>query len=66
MKTIKVFEVGEEVYIKAKVAQVIFDKDRISYELTDGADKFKHRFQEKDLKSIEELEGGLNNVDKNI
>jgi len=57
MKTVRIFEVGEEVYVKAKVAAIVPDKDRFTYELTEpgGTDKFKHRFQEKDLTPIEEV-----------
>lgn len=58
MKTIEIYEVGEEVLIRAKVSAIIPDKDRFTYELTVSGetDKLKHRFQDKDLKPIPEVE----------
>lgn len=51
MKTIEIYEAGETVLIKAKISKVIFDKDRISYELKDfGNDqKYLCRFSSKDI-----------------
>lgn len=59
MKTVRIFEVGEEVYIKAEVAAIVPDKDRFTYELKEPgcSDKFKHRYQDKELKPVEEVEG---------
>ena len=60
MKTVNIYEVGETVLIKAKVAQIIPDKDRFVYELTaDGeTEKLKHRFQDKDITPVPESEYG--------
>ena len=46
MKTVEIYEVGEEVLIRAKVSAIIPDKDRFTYELTVSGetDKLKHRF----------------------
>lgn len=54
MKMMKVFEVGEEVLIKAKVSAIIPDKDRFSYDLiVEGeTEKLKHRFTDKDITEI--------------
>lgn len=58
MKTVRVYEEGETVMIKAKVAKVIFDKDRITYELKDfGNDqRYLTKFTEKDILPFEEKE----------
>lgn len=54
MKVMEVYEVGEEVLIKAKVSAIIPDKDRFIYEVTASGEmeKLKHRFQHKDLTPI--------------
>ena len=46
MKVMEVYEVGEEVLIKAKVSAIIPDKDRFTYEVTVSGEteKLKHRF----------------------
>ena len=51
MRTIKVFETGETVLIKAVVSQVIFEKDRITYTLKDAINgtAYQNRFSEKDI-----------------
>ena len=56
MKTVRVYEEGETVMIKAKVSKVIFDKDRISYELKDfGNDqRYLTKFSDKDILPFEE------------
>lgn len=58
MKMIEVYEQGEEVLIRAKVSRVIFDKNRISYELTDyvTGKKYDYHFSDKDLRPAEECE----------
>ena len=58
MKTVNIYEVGETVLIKAKVSQIVPDKDRFVYELTaDGeTERLKHRFQDKDIYPIIEFE----------
>lgn len=52
MKTVDVYEVGEEVLIKAKVSAVYFEKDRISYELKDcvTGKKYEYKFSDKDMR----------------
>lgn len=51
MKTVNVYEEGETVLIKAKIARVIFDKDKITYELKEyGNDhRYSTRFTEKEI-----------------
>lgn len=58
MKTIKVFEENETVWIRAKVARVIFDKDKITYELKDynNEQPYLTRFSEKDITPMKEDE----------
>ncbi|MBQ6090765.1 MAG: hypothetical protein IJL07_05865 [Lachnospiraceae bacterium] len=57
MKVMEVYEVGEEVLIKAKVSAIIPDKDRFTYEVTVSGEteKLKHRFQHKDLTQVESV-----------
>lgn len=54
-RMMEVYDVGEEVLIKATITAVVPDRDRFNYELTvtGETDKLKHRFQHKDLTPIE-------------
>lgn len=54
-RMMEVYDVGEEVLIKATITAVVPDKDRFAYELTvtGETDKLKHRFHHKDLTPIE-------------
>lgn len=56
MKTIEVYEVGEEVLIKGTVTAIIPDKERFTYEITVAGEteKLKHRFQHKDITPIQD------------
>ena len=57
MKTIQIFEVGEDVLIRARVSQVIFEKDRIKYILEDTeGKKYNHHFSDKDITPFTEEE----------
>ena len=58
MRTIKVFETGETVLIKAVVSKVIFEKDRITYILKDSISgtAYQNKFSEKDIIPYEEEE----------
>lgn len=58
MKTIKIFETGETVLIKAVVSKVIFEKDRITYTLKDSISgtAYQNKFSEKDIIPYEERE----------
>lgn len=51
MRTVKIYEEGETVMIKAKISKVIFDKDKITYELRDfNTDQaYLSKFTEKDI-----------------
>ena len=53
-RMMEVYDVGEEVLIKAMITAVVPDKDRFAYELTvtGETDKLKHRFHHKDLTPI--------------
>ena len=68
MRTVKIFETGETVLIKAVVSKVTLDKDRISYTLKDAISGtvYQNRFSEKDIipfegqeESEEEVNGAL-------
>lgn len=61
MKTIEVYEVGEQVLIPAVVTAIIPDKDRFTYEITVSGEteKLKHRFQHKDITPIQDAASDL-------
>jgi hypothetical protein len=54
MKTVRVYEEGEVVMIKAKISRVIFEKDKISYELKDyeNDQKYLHTYSDKDIEPV--------------
>ena len=54
MRTLRIYEVGEEVLIKARVSQVYIEKDRVSYTLTDEHNvPYKNRFSMKNIVPID-------------
>lgn len=61
MKTIEVYEVGEQILIPAVVTAIIPDKDRFTYEITVSGEtgKLKHRFQHKDITPIQDAANNL-------
>ena len=58
MKTLDVYQENETVMIKARISKVIFEKDKVSYELKhyDSEQKFLNRFSEKDIMPCDDLE----------
>jgi len=58
MKTFDVYQENETVMIKAKIARVIFEKDKVSYELKDynTDQRFLNKFSEKDVIPYRPLE----------
>ena len=49
MRTVRIYEEGETVMIKAKISKVIFEKERITYELKDylSDQRYMSRFTDK-------------------
>ena len=57
MKSIEVYEEGETVMIRARISKVIFDKDKILYEVEDlGGKKYLNKFLAKDIVACEKEE----------
>lgn len=56
MRTVRIYEEGETVMIKAKISKVIFEKERITYELKDylSDQRYMSRFTDKEIMPIEE------------
>ena len=55
-RKVEVYNEGETVMIKAKIARVHFEKERVSYELNDfnTGQRYLNRFSDKDIMTFKE------------
>ena len=50
MKTLNIYEEGEEVLVRAKVSKISIEKDKVSYQLMDATGNlYPHKFTDKEL-----------------
>ena len=58
MKHLDVYQENETVMIKAKIARVIFEKDKVSYELKDfnTEQRYLNKYSDKDVLPYKEFD----------